>query len=205
MHWKGIPFSFEPSMLLEHGFITVNKIPTVVVDSGFAWDTVIATLVGSIVAGWVPGIIALKSIKSNERNTRITIAIDIHKRRIEKVKEASSNYMANIISTGVYVSSRKIDGIPDDDEYKEKTLSFIEKENFLRNVLLLNFTNNSDKANEFINKLNDLIKLNSHLFLDYGDFESVFNSIKKTVSELLLCVKSYCDYEDDKFYKGIIR
>ncbi|MFW5402902.1 hypothetical protein [Pectobacterium carotovorum] len=135
MYWKGIPFSFEPSMLLEHGFITVNKIPTVVVDSGFAWDTVIATLVGSIVAGWIPGMIALKSIKSNERNTRITIDIDIHRRRIEKIKDVLSNYVANVIAMGMYISGRKYNEITE-REFNEGITSFIEKDNLLRMSLI---------------------------------------------------------------------
>ncbi|WP_428945485.1 hypothetical protein ACQK5W_05335 [Pantoea sp. FN060301] len=60
MAWQGIPFPLSEA-LLSATILNVGKIPKVVVDSGFGWDSV----VGSFIAGLIPAFIAWYSIKKN--------------------------------------------------------------------------------------------------------------------------------------------
>lgn len=60
MAWQGIPFPLT-ERLLSATILNVEKIPKVVVDSGFGWDSV----VGSFIAGLIPAFIAWYSIKKN--------------------------------------------------------------------------------------------------------------------------------------------
>ncbi|MEQ9886217.1 hypothetical protein [Pectobacterium zantedeschiae] len=205
MTWQGVPFPFGQyqTELLERGVLTVDKIPTIVVDSGFAWDTIIATLLGSLIAGWIPGFIALKSIRSNERNTRITIAITHHQKRIDEIKSTASEYMSNILVFGVYVSARNIDEIKEDNEYEEKMLEFLRKENLLRNKFLLIFENNSQESQKMVLKLDSLIRLNGRLIQERELSKSIFDDIKSATSDLLVLVKDYCYSEDSRFYSKV--
>lgn len=59
MTWQGIPYPL--SNILESSYLTVSKIPTVVVDTGFAWENVI----GAFIAGVIPAYIAWYTIKKN--------------------------------------------------------------------------------------------------------------------------------------------
>lgn len=60
MAWQGIPFPLSESVL-SATILNVEKIPKVVIDSGFGWDSVI----GSFIAGLIPAFIAWYSIKKN--------------------------------------------------------------------------------------------------------------------------------------------
>ncbi|EPH2225915.1 TPA: hypothetical protein MYK43_000678 [Klebsiella pneumoniae] len=68
MAWLGIPFPLEKvegTIFSNYQFshLTIDKLPSVVVDSSFSWET----LLSAIIAGAIPAWIAYKAIRSNKK------------------------------------------------------------------------------------------------------------------------------------------
>lgn len=103
MDWQGIPY------LLVHNStrLDINKLPTIVVDSGFAWENVI----GAVIAGSIPAFIAWYTIKKNmsalkeDRDAQLDIASKNIKAQvlsgnrqqwINSLREATAEYIAAV-------------------------------------------------------------------------------------------------------------
>ncbi|QMN68010.1 hypothetical protein HVW65_14005 [Citrobacter freundii] len=50
MVWSGIPFPFIDSLTNDNIVLQISKLPTLMVDSGFPWES----LLGSLIAGSIP-------------------------------------------------------------------------------------------------------------------------------------------------------
>lgn len=59
MVWSGIPFPFVDILHMDNIVLQITKLPTLMVDNGFPWET----LLGSLIAGSIPAFIAWKTIK----------------------------------------------------------------------------------------------------------------------------------------------
>lgn len=72
MYWNGIPFPFVDSLTKENLTLQITKLPTLIIDSGFPWES----LVGAFIAGSIPAFIAWKTIKNNNEaiKRQITLA-----------------------------------------------------------------------------------------------------------------------------------
>lgn len=95
MVWQGIPYPL--SNILESGYLTVSKIPTVVVDTGFAWESVI----GALIAGAIPAYIAWYTIKRNIRaleDDRQRQQESFDKDRAAQLDIATKNINAQVLS-----------------------------------------------------------------------------------------------------------
>lgn len=67
MSWLGVPYPFVGSNLYEAG-LTVTKLPEVMVNTGFSWDTVLGAVLGAVIGGAIPASIAWYSIKKNRES-----------------------------------------------------------------------------------------------------------------------------------------
>lgn len=95
MTWQGIPYPL--SNILESSYLTVSKIPTVVVDTGFAWENVL----GSLIAGAIPAYIAWYTIKKNIKALevdRLRQQETFDKDRAAQLDIASKNLNAQVLS-----------------------------------------------------------------------------------------------------------
>lgn len=95
MTWQGIPYPL--SNILESSYLTVSKIPTVVVDTGFAWESVI----GAFIAGAIPAYIAWYTIRKNIRaleDDRKRQQESFDKDRDAQLDIASKNLNAQVLS-----------------------------------------------------------------------------------------------------------
>ncbi|MDH8378132.1 hypothetical protein QIG63_27015, partial [Klebsiella pneumoniae] len=62
--WLGIPFLYVKERLADT--VTIDKIPSITVDSSFSWETIIA----AFISGLVPALISLYVIKNNNESIR---------------------------------------------------------------------------------------------------------------------------------------
>lgn len=96
MAWQGTPFNFHVNAVNET-LLNVGKLPTVLVDSGFGWDT----LLGSIVAGAIPAFIAWYTIKKNIsalQNDRLRQQETFDRDRNAQLDIAAKNLNAQVLS-----------------------------------------------------------------------------------------------------------
>lgn len=70
MSWLGVPYPFVSSNLYEAG-LTVTKLPEVMVNTGFSWDTVLGAVLGAVIGGAIPASIAWYSIKKNRESAEL--------------------------------------------------------------------------------------------------------------------------------------
>lgn len=99
MAWQGIPFPHSGSIGL-----LIDKIPNlnVTTDSGFGWDTVVASAIGAVIAAAIPAGIAWWSIKKNTEtllNDRAIQLDDYKKNRDTQIKIAEQARIAQIVSS----------------------------------------------------------------------------------------------------------
>lgn len=97
MSWLGIPHPFFSDTSLEYSFLNVTKIPTIVVDSGFAWDS----LLGAFIAGLIPAYIAWYTIKKNisaMKEDRVHQQDSFDKDRNAQIEIATKNIQAQVLS-----------------------------------------------------------------------------------------------------------
>lgn len=101
MTWQGIPFLYDPNTI-SYG-LSVSKIPEIAVhtSSGFAWETIIASVLGAIIASAIPATIAWWSINKNIK----TLEEDRQKQQISfdadrnaQLDIASKNLNAQVLS-----------------------------------------------------------------------------------------------------------
>ncbi|MBT1814097.1 hypothetical protein KKZ88_16445 [Enterobacter roggenkampii] len=97
MAWSGVPHPFSSVHYLDYGFLNVTKIPTIVVDTGFAWDSVL----GAFIAGLIPAYIAWYTIKKNisaMKEDRVHQQDSFDKDRNAQLEIATKNIKAQVIS-----------------------------------------------------------------------------------------------------------
>ncbi|QBX86420.1 hypothetical protein [Enterobacter roggenkampii] len=97
MAWSGVPHPFPSVHYLDYGFLNVTKIPTIFVDTGFAWDSVL----GAFIAGLIPAYIAWYTIKKNisaMKEDRVHQQDSFDKDRNAQLEIATKNIKAQVIS-----------------------------------------------------------------------------------------------------------
>lgn len=97
MAWPGIPHPFFSSNYQDYGFLSLTRIPKIVVDSGFAWDSVL----GAFIAGLIPAYIAWYTIKKNisaMKEDRAHQQDSFDKDRNAQLEIATKNIKAQVIS-----------------------------------------------------------------------------------------------------------
>ncbi|WP_244179706.1 hypothetical protein [Proteus genomosp. 4] len=91
MTWLGIPYKLNDSNFLDTGILSLAKLPTIVVDSGFGWDVVFASILGAIFGAAIPGIISYRAMSNS------TIAMKAE--RIAQADSAKNQLRAQLLSS----------------------------------------------------------------------------------------------------------
>ncbi len=68
MAWQGIPFIHEH--IVSNNYLTISKVPKIIIDSVFSWESSLITILGSLIAGAIPAIIAWKAIENSNKLLR---------------------------------------------------------------------------------------------------------------------------------------
>ncbi|POW56415.1 hypothetical protein C3408_13205 [Candidatus Pantoea alvi] len=92
MNWQGIPFPFAGFLAENHSYFQIDKLPTIIIDSGFPWENVI----GSFIASCIPAVIAWKTIKNNNDLIKRQIFLSAQQRKVEYLREMVTDYISQL-------------------------------------------------------------------------------------------------------------
>ncbi|MFV8760883.1 hypothetical protein ACNSO7_21655 [Yersinia enterocolitica] len=106
MEWRGIPFPETVERIVTNTSLAIDKIPKVYIDTGDnTWSvtaTMIATILGSLIAGSIPAAIAWRTIKKNQESVekdRAAQQASFDKDRDAQLLIASKSFNAQVLST----------------------------------------------------------------------------------------------------------
>ncbi|MBG0624974.1 MULTISPECIES: hypothetical protein [Enterobacter] len=108
MAWMGIPFHCVNNSILESGVLSISKLPTIIVESSFGWDSVL----GALIAGSIPAWIAWRAIKHSQNSIKYQIEIGNFNLWAHELRDAISNLVSRIMNISNIV--QEIDDCPDD-------------------------------------------------------------------------------------------
>ncbi|QLR72703.1 hypothetical protein HV337_09230 [Citrobacter freundii] len=94
MAWLGIPFNCFNNSTFESTALSISKLPTIIVESGFGWDSVL----GSLIAGSIPAWIAWRAIKHSQNSIRYQIEISNFNLWAHELRDAISNLVSRIMN-----------------------------------------------------------------------------------------------------------
>ena len=94
MVWQGIPFIQEH--IFSNSYLTISKVPKIIIDSVFSWESSLITILGSLIAGAIPAIIAWKAIENSNKLLRSQMELAQAAERINKIRDFSAQYAAGI-------------------------------------------------------------------------------------------------------------
>lgn len=97
MAWQGIPFIFDKfektlSSTSPFSHVVLDKIPTVIVDSSFSWDAVLA----AGIAGLIPGAIAYIALKNSNSLAEMQLRVQSKTKIDDEIRVAAANYVTAI-------------------------------------------------------------------------------------------------------------
>ena len=99
MVWSGIPFPFIDSLTNDNIVLQISKLPTLMVDSGFPWES----LLGSLIAGSIPAFIAWKTIRYNNDLIKRQITVAAQQKKCDELRELFSRFLSLYDSCVDYV------------------------------------------------------------------------------------------------------
>jgi hypothetical protein len=192
MNWLGSPFPIvEVGHALDKLNVVFDKIPTIVVDSGFAWDTVIS----SLIAGCIPAWIAWKTIKSNNQLHTSQFVMASKLKQIDEIRLEAANYIAETEMLISHVDNilHKAQGEFDNVTFEERVSikdTNIRIQRSRTNIELLLGVDN-DMAAKIISCMTELEVNANEAFSNYKEkyldksisFESDLSSIKALLRE----------------------
>lgn len=92
MTWQGVPFPVSGFLAEYHSYFQIEKLPTIIIDSGFPWENVI----GSFIAACIPALIAWKTIKNNNELIKKQILLSAHQKKVEYLREVFTDYISRL-------------------------------------------------------------------------------------------------------------
>ncbi|EKN3564684.1 hypothetical protein [Yersinia massiliensis] len=105
MEWRGIPFPETVERIVTNTSLAIDKIPKVYIDTGDnTWSvtaTMIATILGSLIAGSIPAAIAWRTIKKNQESVekdRVAQQASFDKDREAQLLIATRSFNAQVLS-----------------------------------------------------------------------------------------------------------
>ncbi|MDN0104752.1 hypothetical protein ACTZGB_19255 [Yersinia bercovieri] len=94
MAWQGIPFI--PEHIIPNSYLTISNVPKIIIDSEFSWESSLITILGSLIAGAIPAIIAWKAIENSNKLLRSQMELAQVVERINKIRDFSAQYAGGI-------------------------------------------------------------------------------------------------------------
>lgn len=123
MAWQGFPFVLEKfeetiSSTSQLSHVVLDKIPTVMVDTSFSWDSILS----AGIAGFIPGAIAYMAIKNSNALAEKQLKVQSKTKLDDEIRIAASNYVTaiNYLSTDYSAWVKEV---------TDRRLSVISKEN----------------------------------------------------------------------------
>ncbi|MEQ5127017.1 hypothetical protein ABN225_09480 [Providencia alcalifaciens] len=184
MTWLGIPFPSSSSNFLDSGILTLGKLPTIVVDSGFGWDNVFASILGALIGATIPAAISYYAI-SNSAET-------MKKDRDEHAKYAREQLRAELVS-----SSRQ-NWI---NELRDNAARYISVANKLNNLQILitnEFRKHDQKDEAYYRQIRmDATNIKSDLTFLKTKIEMLLNPIENESNEVISALNDYTEISNN--------
>lgn len=184
MTWLGIPFPSSSSNFLDSGILTLGKLPTIVVDSGFGWDNVFASILGALIGATIPAAISYYAI-SNSAET-------MKKDRDEHAKYAREQLRAELVS-----SSRQ-NWI---NELRDNAARYISVANKLNNLQILitnEFRKHDQKDEAYYRQIRmDATNIKSDLTFLKAKIEMLLNPIENESNEVISALNDYTEISNN--------
>ncbi|CFQ55823.1 Uncharacterised protein [Yersinia frederiksenii] len=105
MAWQGIPFI--PEHIISNSYLAISKIPKIIIDSEFSWESSLITILGSLIAGAIPAIIAWKAIDNSNKLLRSQMELAQTAERINKIRDFSAQYTAEVEILGASMLAKR--------------------------------------------------------------------------------------------------
>ncbi|MGT3206323.1 hypothetical protein ACVST5_14735 [Yersinia enterocolitica] len=224
MSWQGIPFVLTPEQIFSSSYLAISKIPKIVIESEFAWDAVL----GSLLAGCIPAVVALYAIKNSkdivkqQQETEIsrkTMDLDAEKTKreeefkIERVKSLEmlcNDFISEFEVLGAALVRKtkadrfrrnSLDKQIDGEAFKFHYEISVRLNKQINSITLLLDSNNPDYKNilDYLRELQLLIKKGPKD--GYSVEDSNFPEMAAYVNNFLVFVRTYTDYEFKAIYK----
>lgn len=167
MAWNGVPFPLIDSLTKDNVVLQITKLPTLMVDSGIAWDNI----AGSIVAGCIPAIIAWKTIRYNNELIKRQVTLAAQQKKCDELREFFASYISMMENTTEYMELifDEYDGdrskIPF-EKISEFKSDFYEMKRSMTHVLLIIGPKDS-LAEQLYSLTNDIDNRIAEFFKDY--------------------------------------
>lgn len=188
MTWLGIPFPSSNSNFLDSGILTLGKLPTIVVDSGFGWDSVFASTLGAIIGAAIPAAISYYAISNSAK----TMKTD----RDEHAKYAREQLRAQLVS-----SSRQ-NWI---NELRDNAARYISVANKLNNLQILitnEFRKHDQKDDSYYRQIRmDATNIKGDLTFLKAKIEMLLNPLENESIEVITALNEYTEISN-KFKPG---
>ncbi|MFB4912678.1 hypothetical protein ACE3KU_03500 [Enterobacter hormaechei subsp. steigerwaltii] len=101
MSWQGIPYPSFISNTIDAG-LTVTKIPEVLVNTGFGWDTVAGSVVAAFIGAALPTALAFHTLRRNDNLAaaeRANQLADLAEARETQIQLARMTFNAQVLSS----------------------------------------------------------------------------------------------------------
>lgn len=199
MSWLGIPFPFLEPTTTQLGLYQITKLPELVIKTGFSWESII----GALIAGSIPAVIAWKTIKNNNDLIRQQMFMASQQKKCDELKELFANYIS-LQSVLIDYTEMIYDAHGGDRAKIPLEIKTQIKEDFARVercvamiYLMMERTNEhyslirskiKELEEKVLNHFNDYVKRNAE-----GDF-----SLENEFTELLDIFSKYLTHEQEK-------
>ncbi|WP_238084531.1 hypothetical protein [Pseudescherichia vulneris] len=213
MAWLGIPFPSNNSNFLDSGVLTLGKLPTVVVDSGFGWDTVFASILGAIIGAAIPAAISYYAISNSAKTMkadrdghaehakeqlRAQLVSSSRQAWINELRDSAANYISvanklNNLQILITNEFKKNDQM-DDAYYRQIRMEATNTKSdltFLKAKIEMLLNPDEHESNAVIIELNNYAEIsNDFMPGDVHDFEKIMEVIKRFKVNIQLISKA---------------
>lgn len=178
MAWLGVPFPSSNSNFLDSGILTLSKLPTIVVDSGFGWDSVFASILGAIIGAAIPAAISYYAISKSAKTMK--------EDRDDHAKHATKQLRAQLVS-----SSRQI-WINDLRDNAAKYISVANKLNNLQILITNEYKKNAQKDEVYYRQIRmEATNIKSDLTFLKAKIELLLNPTEHESDEVMKSLNDY--------------
>ncbi|HDL8115185.1 TPA: hypothetical protein PXQ47_003211, partial [Yersinia enterocolitica] len=123
-------------------YLAISEIPKVIIDSEFSWGSAVVTILGALIAGGIPALIAWISITNSQKTVKTQLLISHRFDTLNKVSRLSAEFAASMEALGAFVVFKQFcqnDSMTDINQVDIKNLFFTDavKINLIANELTL--------------------------------------------------------------------
>lgn len=204
MAWQGVPLPFKEIISGYHSYLQIDRLPTIVIDSGFPWENVL----GSFIAACIPAFIAWKTIKNSQDLVRQQVYLNAHQKKIEELREKFATYISQLTSAATYADLiyDEYDGdrakVP--FEKVKETHELIYHISYSSTMILLMLGYSHPKYAGCQKRMEEIDQIAEDYFDDYGkNPEKDLSGLYTACENIMVYFSEILDYENERIKEKI--